>query len=352
MMLEINRTQVVVEPSATGVAIEYDGTAMVADLGVGISLEARWRWSFDGTLRRGAPDRAKGSDMLWEYETLTFVYLDEAGPILEQRVKSYRGDSLVVVETAAIREIRGTALEDSFFTTTFNSPVVRLESGLSYLVYTWGLLGDEGPGIGGNFPDVALAGDLADLPEQLRQADFSPTKDLNQTTEKPFAPLIAYDTRERTLVMSPLNHYLVSPMRLLETPDGTAVARGLHGSVDVILKGTTTCTLLTFGTGLVSTVLKWGELLVRSAGKEPGGRWDSLATRSLGFWNCYGGYHAELFRQTNAASLGQLSQHFTEVDLPVSYWGLDLWYRFNTVGFAVRYIPDPKKYPHGLKPVF
>ena len=98
--MEINRTQVVVEPSATGVAIEYDGTAMVADLGVGISLEARWRWSFDGTLRRGAPDRAKGSDMLWEYETLTFVYLDEAGPILEQRVKSYRGDSLVVVETA------------------------------------------------------------------------------------------------------------------------------------------------------------------------------------------------------------------------------------------------------------
>ena len=128
--------------------------------------------------------------------------------------------------------------------------------GLNYLVYTWGLLGDEGPGIGGNFPDVALARDLAALPEQLRLADFFPTKDLHQTTEKPFAPLIAYDSQERTLVMSPLNHYLVSPMRLLKTPDGTAVARGLHGSVNVIAEGMTTRTLLTFGTGMVSTVLK------------------------------------------------------------------------------------------------
>ena len=74
--------------------------------------------------------------------------------------------------------------------------------------------------------------------------------------------------------------------------------------------------------------------------------------RTLGFWNCYGGYYAELFRQTNAVNLSQLSQHFTEVDLPVRYWGLDLWYQFHTVGFAARYLPDPIKYPHGLKELF
>ena len=230
--------------------------------------------------------------------------------------------------------------------------MVRLDPGLNYLVYTWGLSGQEGVGIGGNFPDVAMAKDLAALPEQLRLADFSPTQDLHQTTEKPFAPLIAYDSQERTLVMSPLNHYLISPMRLLETPDGTAVARGLHGSVNVIPEGTATRTLITFGAGLVPTVLKWGELLIRSSGREPGGSWDSLAVRTLGFWNCYGGYYAELFRQTNAVSLSQMSRHFREVDLPVRYWGLDLWYQFHTVGFAARYLPDPTKYPNGLKEVF
>ena len=348
----MNPTQLLVEPTATGVAIEFAHSPMVVDLGVGIPLQARWRWSFDGTLHRGAPEHARGSDLLGEFESLVFIYADEAGPLVRQAVKSYQGDACVVVETTALREIGGTFLEDSFFTTTFNSPVVCLGPGLNYLVYTWGLLGDEGPGIGGNFPDVALARDLAALPEQLRLADFFPTKDLHQNTEKPFAPLIAYDSQERTLVMSPLNHYLVSPMRLLETPDGTAVARGLHGSVNVIAEGMTTRTLLTFGTGMVSTVRKWGELLTRSAGKEPGGRWDSLAVRTLGFWNCYGGYYAELFRQTNAVNLSQLSQHFTEVDLPVRYWGLDLWYQFQSVGFATRYLPDPNKYPHGLKELF
>ena len=348
----MNGAQIVVEPTATGVAIEFAHSPIVIDLGVGIPLQARWRWSFDGTLHRGAPEHARGSDLLGEFESLVFIYADEAGPLVRQAVKSYQGHACVVVETTALREIRGTFLEDSFFNTTFNSPVVRLGPGLNYLVYTWGLLGDEGPGIGGNFPDVALARDLAALPEQLRLADFFPTKDLHQTTEKPFAPLIAYDSQERTLVMSPLNHYLVSPMRLLKTPDGTAVARGLHGSVNVIAEGMTTRTLLTFGTGMVSTVLKWGELLTRSSGKEPGGRWDSLAVRTLGFWNCYGGYYAELFRQTNAVNLSQLSQHFTEVDLPVRYWGLDLWYQFHTVGFAARYLPDPIKYPHGLKELF
>ena len=342
----------IVEPSDTGVAIEFDHTRMVVELGAGIPLQAHWRWSFDGTLRCGAAEQCKGSDLLGEYESLVFIYADDAGPLLRQAVKSYQSDSFVVVETAALREITDTSLEDSFFSTTFNSPVVRLAPGLSYLVYTWGLLGEEGPGISGNFPDVALAGDLADLPERLRLADFSPIQDLHQTTEKPFAPLIAYDSQERTLVMSPLNHYLVSPMRLLETPDGTAVARGIHGSVDVIPEGMTTRTLLTFGASLVPTVLKWGELLVRAAGKELSGHWDSLVGRTLGFWNCYGSYYAELFRQTNAHSLGQLARHFTEVDLPVRYWGLDLWYQFNTVGFAERYIPDPTKYPHGLKEVF
>ena len=348
----MNGAQIVVEPTATGVAIEFAHSPIVIDLGVGIPLQARWRWSFDGTLHRGAPEHARGSDLLGEFESLVFIYADEAGPLVRQAVKSYQGHACVVVETTALREIRGTFLEDSFFNTTFNSPVVRLGPGLNYLVYTWGLLGDEGPGIGGNFPDVALARDLAALPEQLRLADFFPTKDLHQTTEKPFAPLIAYDSQERTLVMSPLNHYLVSPMRLLKTPDGTAVARGVHGSVNVIAEGMTTRTLLTFGTGMVSTALKWGELLTRSSGTEPGGRWDSLAVRTLGFWNCYGGYYAELFRQTNAVNLSQLSQHFTEVDLPVRYWGLDLWYQFHTVGFAARYLPDPIKYPHGLKELF
>jgi len=348
----MDRARIVVKRSATGIAIDYDGEPVVVDLGAGIPVHGRWRWSFDGTLAHGVSEEGQGSDQLGNYASLTLTYADEAGPMIRQTAKVYQDGSFVVVETTALRELRGTALGDSFFETTFNSPVVRLAGGMSYLTYTWGLLGGEGPGTAGNFPDVALAPDLAGLPERLRSADFSPDREVHHTGEKPFAPLIGYDSRERTLVMSPLNHYLLSPMRLVETPDGAAVARGLHGSVDVIPAGTTTRTVLAFGTGLVPTVLGWGELLFRAAGRARGEPRDSLLTRSLGFWNCFGGYYADLFRPTDAGTLEELAGHFRETDLPVRYWGLDLWYQYDNVGFVRGYQPDLKKYPDGLKPVF
>ena len=104
----MNRTQVVVESFVTGVAIGFAHAQMVLDLGVGIPLQARWRWSFDGTLHRGEPEHAQGSDLLGEYESLVLIYGDEAGPFLRQEVKSYQDDSCVVVETTALWEIRDT----------------------------------------------------------------------------------------------------------------------------------------------------------------------------------------------------------------------------------------------------
>ena len=348
----MNRPQLAVTRSDSGLGIQYDNAPMVLDLGAGIPVDNRWLWSFDGSLRLVASQEETGNDLLGDHTSLLLTYADEADPVVRQAVKRYEQDCFVVVETTALRELRGTAQEDSFFTTTFNSPVVRPAGGLSYLVYTWGLLGGEGTGVAGHFPDVALARDLAELPEQLRLADFSPTLDVHYTSNKPFAPLIGYDSQERTMVMSPLNHFLVSPMRLVETPEGTGVARGLHGAVDVIPAGTTTRTILTFGTGLVPTVLKWGELLLRSVGKVRSKAQDSLVTRSLGFWNCYGGYYAELFRPTSQSTLDDLAEYFQEADLPIKYWGLDLWYQYRKVGFVSSYQPNPEKYPKGLKPVF
>jgi hypothetical protein len=170
--------------------------------------------------------------------------------------------------------------------------------------------------------------------------------------EKPFAPLIAYDDQEHTLVMAPLNHVLISPMRLLNTPVGVGVARGLHGAVDFIPCGTTTRAALVFGRGLVPTVLQWGDLLLHILGKRRGKGRDSTLVKSLGFWNCYGGYYAALFRATDALTLRQLASYFQSADLPVRYFGLDLWYRFHQVGFAHTYCPDPIKYPQGLQAVF
>src|SRR4029453_18295534 len=218
--------------------------------------------------------------------------------------------------------------------------------------YTWGLADHEEVGIGGHFPDAVVAADLNSLPELLRRADFSPLTDVHQRGEKPFAPLIAYDHQERTLVMGPLGHWLISPLRLLPTPSGVGVARGLRGGVDEIAAGTTTHTALVCGQGVAATMQQWGDLLLRLSGKRRGQGRDSLLVRSLGFWNCYGGYYAELFRPTDATTLGALSTSFRETGVPVRYIGLDLWYHYEQVGFARRYQPDTEKYPQGLKAVF
>jgi len=334
-----------------GVAIDFEGVPFVLELGVGFPIQGHWRWSFDGSLAVAGLTEGVGSDSLGDYQALELTYADDHGPVLGQAIKTYPNECFVVVEATALREIPGTGLGDSFFQTTFNSPVLRLADSLSFLAFTWGLTGDEGTGIAGNFPDAAIARGLDALPEQLRLADFSPDRDVHVTSEKPFAPLIGYDQMERAIVISPLNHYLISPLRLLETPNGASVARGLHGLVDVIPSGTMTRTIMAFGEGVVPTTLKWGELLRRAAGKGRSKGSDSLLARKLGFWNCYGGYYAGLFRPTTADTLKQLSDYFRCADIPVGYWGLDLWYQFDRVGFARSYQPDPVKYPDGLNAV-
>lgn len=186
----MNISNLHIRRSGGGVAIDFDDTPMVAEVGLGIPVDRRWRWSFDGSLRLAASSEHQGSAPFEEYTALVLTYADETGPLVQQVLQTYKDDSYLVVETTALRDLQGTALEDSFFHTTFNSPVARLVDGLSYLVYTWGLQGREGVGVGGHFPDAAVAPDIGSLPEQLRLAGFSPSLDIHQTTEKPFAPLI------------------------------------------------------------------------------------------------------------------------------------------------------------------
>jgi hypothetical protein len=324
---------------------------MVLDFGVGIPINGHWRWTFDRSLTLTQTSESAGNDQQGPYRQVALTYVDQDGPLVQQHLKSYQEDCLLVVQTTTLRDLRGVSVADSFFHTTFNSPVVLPAGGLSFLTYTWGLEGGEDVSIAGHFPDAVVSPDLIHLPEQLRLAGFSPTTDIHRTPEKPFAPLIAYDSQERTMVMSPLDHFLISPMRLIDTPDGTGVARGIHGAIDHIPSGTTAQTVLVCGQGLAATVCRWGDLLLQRSGKTRGNGRETPLVRSLGFWNCYGSYYAELFRHTKEDSLLELASYFKIAEIPVRYIGLDLWYYFDQVGFARDYQPDPVKYSRGLKPV-
>lgn len=141
-------------------------------------------------------------------------------------------------------------------------------------------------------------------------------------------------------------------MRIIQTPSGTGIARGLHGSVNTIPQGTTTRTAMVFGDGVVETMLKWGDWLLRAGDKKRDRPGETPLLGGVGYWNCFGGYYTELFRKVDENVLMELAAYFRREGIPISYFGLDLWYNYGQVGFARNYRPDPGKYPEGLESIY
>jgi hypothetical protein len=165
--------------AGNGVAVAYDNTPMVVELGSGIPLHNRWRWSFDGSLRLVASAEEQGQDLLGDYTALVLTYADEEAP-------GAAAAAPTPMAPPCWRRRRPSATcmvrpEDSFFHTTFNLPSCAWLTGSRYPgLYLGTGGGGEGVGIGGHFPDAAVASDLHSLPAQLQRADFSPTTEVHQ----------------------------------------------------------------------------------------------------------------------------------------------------------------------------
>ena len=340
---------------ANGVSIDYAGEPLVSELGIGLPINRSWLWTFDSSLKLVEEREGTKRDSLGQYHYTTLVYAipdprGQDGPLVQQELKAY-DDTHLLIETQTLEEIRGTSLEDSFYNTTFNSPVLIFPKDFNFLAYTWGLMGAEGSRDVGHFPEAITGRGVQNIPSKLLLAGYSPREDLHTTSEKLFGPLVLYDDEGRTLVISPFDHFLISPLRIIQTPSGTGVARGLHGSVDTLPRGTTTRTALVFGQGVVETMTSWGDWLLKAGGKGRALPLDNPLLGSIGFWNCYGGYYTELFRKVDEKVLGELATYFQKEGIPVGYLGLDLWYNYGQVGFARNYQPDAGKYPRGLEPI-
>jgi hypothetical protein len=354
----VNTGNISVNRTGGGVSIAYAGEEFISDLGIGLPIKGSWSWTFDRSLKLLDEREGSGRDRLGEYSyvALTYTMPDAEGedaphiPHIRQQIKAYAGSRLLV-ETSVLEDITGAYLEDSFYNTTFNSPVLLFPKDFNFLAYTLGLMATESSRDVGHFPEAITGRGVSDIPSKLLMAGFAPREDLHTTSEKPFAPLAVYDDEGRTLVVSPFNHLLISPLRVIETPSGMGVARGLHGSIDTLPRGTTTSTALVFGEGVTETMTRWGDWLLEAGGKERAAPVDNPLVGSIGFWNCFGGYYTELFRQVDEKTLQELAAYFKDGEIPARYFGLDLWYNYDHVGFARNYTPDAGKYPRGLGPV-
>jgi hypothetical protein len=114
------------------------------------------------------------------------------------------------------------------------------------------------------------------------------------------APLVLYDAQMRTLVLSPLQNFLVGQhtmsRRLQRDASDAATlpwAAGLGGLVRDLPAGFVHETLVVAGQGVRATLRKWGDLLLKVGGK-PRPSWDrkdDLVLSHIGYWTDRGSYY-------------------------------------------------------------
>ena len=167
----MNTGDISIDRRGDKISIGYAGDEFVAELGMGLPIRDSWRWTFDRSLRLVDQREGTGQDSLGEYGYLAAVYsvpgLSRGTiPLLQQELRGY-DDSLLLVETKVLEEIRGTFLEDSFYNTTFNSPILLFHKEFDFLAYTWGLMGVESSRDGGHFPEAVTGRGIHSIPSKL-----------------------------------------------------------------------------------------------------------------------------------------------------------------------------------------
>jgi len=320
-------------------ALVYDGREWITDFSAYFPVNGRWLDS--RRVDKHSFQEDKGADRLGRYQAYETNYSLEQTPIIRFTVKIYHDLSAVVTEVETLTDLHGLRIEDSFSDSTFNAPIFRVADNLSFLLYTFGLDQSNDDYPGGYWPEAIYGRSSKDIP-------------LNT----PFAPLILLQGREnkdsstadrpQVMIAAPLNFHITSPLRRFD--DGY-IGRGVHGSVDQLLQGTVTKTIFFFGDGLAETICAFGDILLNLSGKERPEAHNHLLLERLGHWNAYGGYYAEIFHGLNEEKLRELAAYFSTENIPVSYFGLDLWYDFEHIGLARSYNPQKEKYPRGLKSV-
>ena len=269
-----------------------------------------------------------GRDRLGPYSGISLAYARDGEDLLKLDLKLYSEKAALLAEGRVLVDLAGLAAEDSFLASPLDVPVLFLREG-AYLLFTWGMVG---PGGGGEWPRPVYGEGLGAIPR-----------------DRPFAPLVVTDGR-RSLAISPASHFPVSPLRLLDAGQ-RAIARGLHGAIDRIRKGTVLKTLLVFGEDPFETLLSLGDLLLLLGGKRRSGPFEHPVLSRLGYWTDYGAYYSDLFHPADEEVLRELARYFRAQRIPVGYFGLDLWYEYERAGLARAYRPDPDKYPNGLRRV-
>jgi hypothetical protein len=281
----------------------------------------------DGRLREASPwECFEGIEHGEACPVFQCVMTENGSPLLTLQIRSEPG----VVSFSALveKQIRGLRVADSFEAFSVAFPRIVVPASYRCFLTTYGLGPSGNGGVGGYWPEAKVVPSTASLPSQA------------------FSPLVLFDEHS-ALAIAPTSQFLTSSL----IADHGDVVRTLHGSIDVLEAGTRLETVFVEGVDIADALLHAGDFLLARGGKRRPDPRAFAMTSKLGWWNAYGGYYTEPIHPLNEETLVELIRSLREQTVPVEYVGLDLWYPYKYIGQALRFEPDPSKYPHGVRPI-
>lgn len=292
----------------------------VRELGLSIPIRGQWHRDGEGFVG-GKWVEQVGEDVHGRFHEWRRIFMLEGDPLILLVLREYAG--AVLVQAELLQPISAIHTADSFEEPTFLAPTFSFTRDLKFFLTTFGL----GPSTeGGYWPEAVIGKGPEELPKQA------------------FAPLVLF-SEEGAIAIAPGDWFLTSPM--VRIPGGAA--RGLSGAVDHLPAGFTVSTWFIAGEDVPSALMRLGDLLLAQSEKTRPK--DHLMLSTLGYWNAYGGYYSELLNPMNGKTMEELAAYFKRENIPVRYFGLDLWYRYEKISRAIRYKPDQRKYPEGLREI-
>jgi hypothetical protein len=176
------------------------------------------------------------------------------------------------------------------------------------------------------------------------------------------APLILFDRDLHTVVLSPLDNFMVSVQSGQSAGvAGTNFACGLQGKVTEVPAGFSQATVLSAGSnaggGVRDALISWGDILLARSGKARSSGSSDTIIENLGYWTDNGAfyYYTTEPNSTYAKTIVDAVAYETQTEkLPVRNVQLDSWWYYKREGKdgLIDWVSMPSVFPEGMTRVY
>jgi len=277
----------------------------------------------EDTLKVSLWECSEGSDTGDVCQALRRVVRRDGQPLLTAELRL--SQDVVTFSVTVEQTLSKLSVGDTFEAFSVAFPRIAAPDSYRCFLTTYGLGPSGNGGVGGYWPEAIVVSSTSQLPS------------------KAFSPLVLFD-EANALAIAPTSQFLTSTLIC----DGGDIVRTLHGSIDTIEAGTCIETLFAWGEDVTAALINAGDVLLSRGGKTRPNPSECTVTSKLGWWNAYGGYYTEPIHPLDGPALIDLVKSLQHQGIPIEYLGLDLWYPYKDIGQALRFSPDPSKYPDGV----